>query len=59
MSSMDANESNGKSKKIISNVIKEPIDITNKLGIADKHPSENKISQIVNKLSIKEGCSCK
>ena len=51
MSSMDANESNGKSKKIISNVVEKSIDITNKLGITDKHPSENEIGQIVNKIN--------
>lgn len=47
MSSMDTNESNGKSKTIINDVVEKSVETTNGLGITDKHPSENKMDQVI------------
>lgn len=49
MSSMDTNESNGKSKTIINDVVEKSVETTNGLGITNKHPSENKMKQIIEK----------
>lgn len=46
MSSMDTNESNGKSKTIINDVVEKSVEITNGLGITDKYPTENKMDQV-------------
>ena len=51
MSSMDTNESNGKSKTIINDVVEKSVETTNGLGITDKHPSENKMDQVIEKLN--------
>lgn len=51
MSSMDTNESNGKSKTIINDVVEKSVETTNGLGITNKHPSENKMKQIIEKLN--------
>ena len=51
MSSMDTIESNGKSKTIINDVIEESVETTNGLGITDKHPSKNKMDQVIEKLN--------
>ena len=51
MSSMDTNESNGKSKTIINDVVEKSVETTNGLGITDKHPSENKMNQVIEKLN--------
>lgn len=49
MSSMDINESNGNSKTIIKDVVEKSVKTTNGLGITAKHPSKNKIQQIIEK----------
>ena len=51
MSSMDTNESNGKSKTIINDVVEKSVETINGLGITDKHPSENKMNQVIEKLN--------
>lgn len=51
MSSMDTNESNGKSKTIINDVVERSVETTNGLGITDKHPTENKMNQVIEKLN--------
>lgn len=51
MSSMDTNESNGKSKTIINDVVEKSVETTNGLGITDKHPTENKMNQVIEKLN--------
>ena len=43
LSSMNTNSSNGKSENIISIFIEDTLEITNKYGITDSHPDENKI----------------
>lgn len=50
-SDMNTNESNSKSKNTITNVIESTVDTTNKLGITDKHPSEEKKQEVTNKLN--------
>lgn len=49
MSSMDINESNGNSKTIIKDVVEKSVKTTNGLGITAKHPSKNKIQQVIEK----------
>lgn len=49
MSSMDTNESNGKSKTIINGVVEKSVDTTNGLGITDKHPSKYKMQRVIEK----------
>lgn len=51
MSSMNTNESNGKSKATINNAITTTVNTTNGLKITNKHPSENKIKNITDKLN--------
>ena len=51
MSSMDTNESNGKSKTIINDVVEKSVETTNGMGITDKHPTENKMDQVIEKLN--------
>ena len=51
MSSMDSIESNGKSKSTINKAIETTMETTNDLGITDKHPSENKMKQVIEKLN--------
>lgn len=50
-SNMNSIESNSKSKDTITNVIENTIDTTNKLGITDKHPSEEKKQELTNNLN--------
>ena len=50
-SDMNTTESNTKSKNTITNVIESTVDTTNKLGITDKHPSEEKKQEVTNKLN--------
>jgi len=52
MSNMDTNESNSKSMKTIDKAIESTLEVTNKTGITDKHPTENKKNQIITKLNI-------
>lgn len=49
MSSMDTNESNGKSKTIINGVVGKSVETTNGLGITDKHLSKYKMQQTIEK----------
>lgn len=51
MSSMDTNESNGKSKTIINDVVEKSVETTNGLGITDKHPSKSKMEQVIDNLN--------
>ena len=51
LSSMNANSSNGKSESIITIFIEDTLEITNKYGITDSHPDENKISKATNLLN--------
>ena len=51
MSNMDADESNGKSKKTINEIIEKSVETTNNMGITDKHPSNNKMKIVINKLN--------
>lgn len=51
MSSMDTNESNCKSKTIINDVVEKSVETTNEFGITDKHPSKNKMNQVIEKLN--------
>lgn len=52
MSSMDTNESNGKSKGIIGDVVETTVETTNNLGLTNQHPSANKIEQVTEKLNL-------
>lgn len=51
MSSMDTNESNGKSKTIINDVVEKSVETTNGLGVTDKRPSKSKMEQVIEKLN--------
>lgn len=51
LSGMDAKESNGKSKGTINKVIEESINASNKLGLTDRHPSEEKIEEVTKNLN--------
>ena len=51
MSNMDTNESNGKSKTIINDVVEKSVETTNGLGITDRHPSKSKMEQVIEKLN--------
>ena len=51
MSSMNTNESNNSSKHVINNVVEKTVETTNGLGITDKHPSKNKMDQVIEKLN--------
>ncbi len=46
-SNMDTYESNSKSKGTINKVIIATVATTNKIGITDKHPTEERINQVV------------
>ena len=52
LSSMNTTNSNGKSTDIISIFIEDTLEVTNKYGITDSHPDENKLdraSDLLNK----------
>ena len=51
MSGMNTNESNNKSKSTVNKVVEATMETTNDLGITDKHPSENKMKQVIEKLN--------
>lgn len=51
MSSMDTNESNGKSKAIINDVVEKSVETTNELGITNKQPSESNKKKVIDKLN--------
>ena len=46
LSSMNSNNSNGKSTGILSIFIEDALDITNEYGITNSHPSDEKIERI-------------
>jgi VanZ family protein len=50
-SAMPSEESNSKSQRTINSVIEKILEITNDLGITDKHPSEGKMKQVIEKLN--------
>ena len=45
LSSMNTNNSNGKSKSIITIFIEDTLDVTNKYGITDSHPNDGKLDK--------------
>ena len=51
MSNMNTQESNGKSKFVIYKVLTYSIEAVNKLGITNKHPSDEKIYQVIDLLN--------
>ena len=51
MSSMDSNESNGKSMKTIDKAVESTLGVTNKTGITNKHPSNNKMKKFIEKIN--------
>ncbi len=51
LSGMDSTESGSKSKGAISKVIEGSVDVSNKLGITDKHPSDEKIESVTKVLN--------
>ena len=51
MSNMNTQDSNSKSKFVIYKLLTYSIKTTNKLGITNKHPSDEKIYQVINLLN--------
>lgn len=51
MSSMDTNESNSKSKKTLNEIVEKTVETTNGMGITDKHPTQSKLNNVINKLN--------
>lgn len=51
MSNMNTEESNGKSKATLNDVVEKTVNTTNKLGITDKHPSQSKMKQVIDKFN--------
>ena len=51
LSSMNTNSSNGKSSSFISVFIEDTLEVTNKYGITDSHPDENKLNKATNLLN--------
>ena len=51
LSSMNASESDNKSMKAIDTAIESTIEVTNKAGITDTHPSESEKKQVVKQLN--------
>ena len=49
MSSMNSNESNTKSKDTLSEIVEKTVETTNEMKITDKHPSENRMQDFINK----------
>lgn len=49
MSGMDSNESNFKSKKTLYEIVEKIVEITNEMGITNKHPSENSMKNFIDK----------
>ncbi len=50
-SAMTSNESNGKSKGTIDIVTEKTLKITNKIGITDKHPSNQRMNNFIENLN--------
>lgn len=51
MSNMNTQQSNSKSKLVIYQLLSYSIKATNKLGITNKHPSDERIYQVINLLN--------
>ncbi len=51
MSSMNANESNDKSKGTINEIVEKTVEVTNELGITNIDQTKTNIEQITNKLN--------
>ena len=51
LSSMNTGNSNGKSTNIIGIFIEDTLEVTNKYGITDSHPDENKLIKATNLLN--------
>lgn len=49
MSGMDTTESNAKSKGTLNEIVEKTVETTNGMGITDKHPSESKMKQFIDK----------
>lgn len=51
LSGMNSEESNSKSKSTINVLIQQTLNITNKTGITDKHPSDEKKEQVIDEIN--------
>lgn len=51
LSNMPSNESNSKSKSTINKVTEKALEITNKMGITDKHPSNQRMNNFIENLN--------
>ena len=49
MSGMDTTESNTKSKGTLNQIVEKTVETTNGMGITDKHPSENRMKEFIDK----------
>lgn len=49
MSGMDTTESNTKSKGTLNQIVEKTVETTNRMGITDKHPSENRMKEFIDK----------
>ena len=49
MSSMATNESNTKSKEALNQIVEKTVVTTNRIGITNKHPSENSLKNFIDK----------
>lgn len=49
MSGMNTTESNSKSKGTLNEIVEKTVETTNGMGITDKHPSENKMKEFIDK----------
>ena len=52
MSSMNTNESNGKSKQTIKKTVQKTTEISENIGITDIKPTEKQVNETVNKLNF-------
>ncbi len=52
LSGMNSDESNSKSKSTLNVLIQETLNITNKTGITDKHPSDAKKESVINNINL-------
>lgn len=49
MSGMNTTESNAKSKGTLNEIVEKTVETTNGMGITDKHPSENRMKEFIDK----------
>lgn len=49
MSGMDTTESNTKSKGTLNQIVEKTVETTNRMGITDIHPSENRMKEFIDK----------